>query len=522
MLLRLPTLQTLSRPFRRRALTTFTMSAVALIGAGAGLTACGGGSPAAISASTTCSVYLQQPAQARYDAATRISAQYKVQDPGNPNWGPSLDGACGSDHNMTVGQYFAHAALASASTPTTTSVAGGKASGWTAFPSDESYLDSNARFILLNHQLPDGITLGQYYSVIGTTQPSDAVLHPGAGLHGSISNLSALLSTETDSVAVATFTFTTPDQGLEAGGSWLKLETFDPTTGKRLSDTTVSDSSIGSSDFQPLTATNTVVTGTVGSTVMALSLQSGAVLWQYNETTVLGYASGVIVALPPQSNGCEPLVGINPTTGVDQFSVLPSQVPQVVAPNCWAVSDDAAVETLTSSLFDLSGVGGAEIAINSLTGQVNALGSAPILKTGPRSSVIVAFNDFSPDDDFNPTVPLTVYNVQTLQPGFTVPAAQANNLGLNVEAVCDNDIFATTSSQNIVIDALTGKTLPTSATTILSQGVIPVAGGPGWTLITADFKSNGGSGGYLFLLRSSKSLLDELPSMPGPDTSGSS
>ena len=68
-----------------------------------------------ITASTSCEVYLEQSEEARHDAAVRISSEIPgVSDPGNPMYGLSVDAACGSDRNLTVGQYFGHGSSASA------------------------------------------------------------------------------------------------------------------------------------------------------------------------------------------------------------------------------------------------------------------------------------------------------------------------------------------------------------------------------------------------------------------------
>ena len=74
---------------------------------GAGLLAgCGS---AKLTADTVCKDYLAQPSNVRHDAAVRISSEIAgVSDPGNPMWGLSLDGACGSSPAMTIGQYFRH------------------------------------------------------------------------------------------------------------------------------------------------------------------------------------------------------------------------------------------------------------------------------------------------------------------------------------------------------------------------------------------------------------------------------
>lgn len=76
---------------------------VGLVSAGL-LSGCGS---AEITANTSCEEYLQQPGDVRHDAAVRISAQVEgVSSPGNPMWGLSLDGACGSAPSMTIGEYF--------------------------------------------------------------------------------------------------------------------------------------------------------------------------------------------------------------------------------------------------------------------------------------------------------------------------------------------------------------------------------------------------------------------------------
>ena len=79
--------------------------AVTFVAGGSCLAACDSG---ALSASTTCAQYLQQPQSDRYDAATRLSSELHASDPGNPMWGMSLGSACGADPKMTLGQYFSH------------------------------------------------------------------------------------------------------------------------------------------------------------------------------------------------------------------------------------------------------------------------------------------------------------------------------------------------------------------------------------------------------------------------------
>jgi len=60
-----------------------------------------------ISAETTCEEYLGRSSEERYDAAIRISSEVDgVPNPGNPMWALSLDGACGSDPSMSLGEYF--------------------------------------------------------------------------------------------------------------------------------------------------------------------------------------------------------------------------------------------------------------------------------------------------------------------------------------------------------------------------------------------------------------------------------
>lgn len=69
--------------------------------------ACGAQEPAALNANSKCSEYIQRPSDERHDAAVRISSQIEgVSSPGNPMWGLSLDGACGSSPDLTLGEYF--------------------------------------------------------------------------------------------------------------------------------------------------------------------------------------------------------------------------------------------------------------------------------------------------------------------------------------------------------------------------------------------------------------------------------
>jgi hypothetical protein len=81
----------------------FAVALIALAGSGCA------GSSGSITADTTCSEYLKRPAEERHDAAVRISSEISgVSSPGNPMWGFSLDGACGSAPDATVGQFFRH------------------------------------------------------------------------------------------------------------------------------------------------------------------------------------------------------------------------------------------------------------------------------------------------------------------------------------------------------------------------------------------------------------------------------
>jgi len=94
-------------PLRSRSVRLARAAAVVI--ATAALSSCGGGvaAEAEISADTKCSDYLQRSSEDRHSAAVRISASIAgVSSPGNPMWGLSLDGACGSSPDMTIGQYF--------------------------------------------------------------------------------------------------------------------------------------------------------------------------------------------------------------------------------------------------------------------------------------------------------------------------------------------------------------------------------------------------------------------------------
>jgi len=60
-----------------------------------------------LTADSKCSEYIERPSDERHDAAVRISSQTEgVSSPGNPMWGFSLDGACGSSPDLTLGEYF--------------------------------------------------------------------------------------------------------------------------------------------------------------------------------------------------------------------------------------------------------------------------------------------------------------------------------------------------------------------------------------------------------------------------------
>lgn len=85
----------------RPLILLLVIGALALVALGCGSTADG------ITADTTCEEYLSSSSEERHDAAIRISSEVDgVSSPGNPMWGLSLDGACGSSPSMTIGEYF--------------------------------------------------------------------------------------------------------------------------------------------------------------------------------------------------------------------------------------------------------------------------------------------------------------------------------------------------------------------------------------------------------------------------------
>lgn len=88
-----------------RSLTSFAVAACSLaLAAG-----CSAPGQTSIGADTKCSDYMEQPGDVRQDAAVRLSTDIDgVDHPGNPMWALSLDGACGSSPDMTLGEYFRH------------------------------------------------------------------------------------------------------------------------------------------------------------------------------------------------------------------------------------------------------------------------------------------------------------------------------------------------------------------------------------------------------------------------------
>lgn len=88
------------RSARARRLTALSVLALAI-------TSCSSSDSNELNASTTCGEYLKRESSERHDAAVRISAEIEgVENPGNPMWGLSLDAACGSAQEMTLGEYF--------------------------------------------------------------------------------------------------------------------------------------------------------------------------------------------------------------------------------------------------------------------------------------------------------------------------------------------------------------------------------------------------------------------------------
>jgi hypothetical protein len=61
------------------------------------------GTTKALNAGSSCEDYLAAPAEARHDAAIRVSVKVGANNPGNPMWGLSVDAACGASPNSTIG-----------------------------------------------------------------------------------------------------------------------------------------------------------------------------------------------------------------------------------------------------------------------------------------------------------------------------------------------------------------------------------------------------------------------------------
>lgn len=86
----------------RRTLALAT-TAMAVGVATLAVTGCGIGKEE-INAETSCSDYLNTPADVRHDAAIRISADVSTSSPGNPMWALTADASCGANPQMTVGR----------------------------------------------------------------------------------------------------------------------------------------------------------------------------------------------------------------------------------------------------------------------------------------------------------------------------------------------------------------------------------------------------------------------------------
>lgn len=97
--------------------------------------------------------------------------------------------------------------------------------------------------------------------------------------------------------------------------------------------------------------------------------------------------------------------------------------------------------------------------------------AATLVTTGPRSKLVVI------SDSTNQNAP-TVYDTGSWAQVYTVPNAAA--LSFSVLGMADDDIWATTTSQNLVLSARTGQILSTD------WSELPVAGDSGWTVF-ADY-----------------------------------
>jgi hypothetical protein len=108
--------------------------------------------------------------------------------------------------------------------------------------------------------------------------------------------------------------------------------------------------------------------------------------------------------------------------------------------------------------------------------------------SGPRSTE--AINFVVPVNTFSHTATGNAYSAYTIGSwvrGYTVSDARQEALDLSVVAMADNDVWATTSDQSIVFNAMTGKVILTS------WEYSPLLGGKGWTVVESDATPTEGS-----------------------------
>jgi hypothetical protein len=135
----------------------------------------------------------------------------------------------------------------------------------------------------------------------------------------------------------------------------------------------------------------------------------------------------------------------------------------------------------------------------------NGGGADMTITTGPRSTLAVS------SDTSNQTAP-TVYDLSSWAPIYTIPNSQS--LSISVWGMADDNIWVTTTSQNLVISGRSGAVLATD------WSVIPIDGGNGWTVFVDYPPTNGITPEYL--VRSSEPAIEAMRALPPASASGAS
>jgi hypothetical protein len=390
---------------------------------------------------------------------------------------------------------------------------------------DGTVRGNNGRVAFTTNPDSEGNPIFHIYNLstgAATTVSPSAMGEQGV-IHSSSSetNINGLLSTpditHPDGLLVLWINATIPQEGLTPASPISAINAYDPASGRLVSSVTAAipadPVATSGSNMRPGFATSTLISGvldepndgTDNDTAIAFSLTTGQPLWRSsNASGEIGTGGGALdqtgTILLLTGSGCSNVEGIDGITG----QLLFTDPSSLFGPDtCVESSDDVQPFNATSVIItDDESVGG--WIINARTG---ALDTPPPGEDATYffdgRGPLVAVQSVNGDD---PDGSVTVYDSSdNWAPVYAIPQAQVGALGLRVTGMADGDLYATTSTQQLVASATTGATITT-------WKVTPVASAAGWVIGRGPNPEVGSANQYLLI--STKTLASQEANAP--------